>query len=547
MRKKPTNKYTVDFPGLGRVNLSTMEEVNNFNELLDGFTNENIYNNLSLQANGSSIDPIVTGETRVNDLRYVLAPIKFYNTLEWEKLGFGTKFNPANRNHKRINDSTTRYTSQDQINEINHARKQEEDIKNTKVIAKQELDGTITYYTQAEWESEFKIDLSAAQSQATPQPQPFAPDWSCTAIQLDLSATECLSCDMVNCTSCIGALVPNTLCNMPPSDVPSNFYSVLSKIANPANGMQHMDLHTIRFRGCNVMPGSTVPHPSCYTSDGLATTAVHLCFNLGNIPPAHPYAVYSGMFWQNWQVFLQDMIAIGYPGTATDSLQDFIAVLTNDPGLPQFPSVPILGYYGYLSNTLHACAVNCTQSILPPNTFTLLSCDTGQSGYSNGCPFVCTPSSGGQCIGSTWTDNSDGSISWAMHQTNPITATAGSGTSTYYEWRVVDNSTGIIVNAGIYDAAANSITVVTGTSTVPSGPNVTDNFTYVCWTSDNLPAGNYTCTVYSFTGGGNTYPDLTWTESVGGVTPTPCVGPPPAEPEDEIQPLDCVIECGDKV
>ena len=554
-KESTRNRYTVDFPGLGTIQFPTMEEVDNFNALLDGFTNKNSYNNLSLQASGSSIDPMVTGEMSLNDLRYPLAPIRFYNILEWEKLGFDTKFNPATKNtNARINDSTVRYTSQDQINKTNSTRKFEEEKKNIKPIAEQKPDGTVVYYTIEEWESAHPINLNTAQAQSTPSPTNFPPDWSCTAVQIDLSATECLSCSMANCTSCVGALVPNTICNMPPSTVPSNFYVGLSYIADPANGIQHMDTNSVRFRACNVQPGSNLPEPSCFTVDGLATTQVHLEFALANIPPGHPYDVYNNMHWQNWQTFLADMIAIGYPGTATDSLQDFIAVLTNDPGLPQFPSVPILGYYGYLGNIVQACAVNCTPiPAAPPTTFTLISCDTGQAIVSAGCPFLCAPSSGGQCVGSTWTDNSDGVISWSIYQTNaPL---SGSGASTYFEWRVIDNSTGVIVNDGIYDAAGNSITVTTGTSTVPSGPNVTDNFTYCCWTSDNLPAGSYTCTIFNYSGGGNTYPDMTWTASVGGAKPQPCPAYPPPpppqgdppEPEDEIQPLDCVIECGDKV
>ena len=151
-KESTRNRYTVEFPGLGTIQFPTMEEVNNFNALLDGFTNKNSYNNLSLQASGSSIDPMVTGEMSLNDLRYPLAPIRFYNILEWEKLGFDTKFNPATKNtNARINDSTTRYTSQDQINKTNSTRKYEEEKKNIKPIAEQNPDGTVVYYKIEEW------------------------------------------------------------------------------------------------------------------------------------------------------------------------------------------------------------------------------------------------------------------------------------------------------------------------------------------------------------------------------------------------------------
>jgi len=135
--------------------------------------------------------------------------------------------------------------------------------------------------------------------------------------------------------------------------------------------------------------------------------------------------------------------------------------------------------------------------------------------------FDCFKSSGA-CNG----NNADGSIVWSIHCADPLPAQTGP--NAYYEWSVID-SLGTVVHAGIYDGGAGTVTESVGSGVITSLPP--SSFTQSNFQTNGLLPGNYTCSIFNFTGGGNTYGTYNISGVVLGSTPLNCI---PGDPNYDV-------------
>ena len=193
------------------------------------------------------------------------------------------------------------------------------------------------------------------------------------------------------------------------------------------------------------------------------------------------------------------------PGSYTCSITNFTGGGNTYPSLnitgiclgnPPLNCIPSSPYYDVI-----CCAGN------PPVLW------VGEVCVSN-CPLLCKNATA-NCGG----NNADGSIQWVVDE---VVAVGGSGPNVYYEWSVTDGS-GVVVNAGIYDGAAGTITVTIGQSLHTMPPFVLNAFTQTCFSSEGLLPGGYTCAILNFSDDFNTYPDMNLNGIVQGDTPLNCI------------------------
>tara|TARA_R110002012_G_scaffold278308_2_gene465885 strand:- start:3246 stop:5018 length:1773 start_codon:yes stop_codon:yes gene_type:complete len=571
--------YPIDIPGIGIVYLTTEAEVIKLRNQLKIITLEGdiTHTNLDNQARGSLIDPLnpITNPEGAKKLSsgFMSAKLEGYTDTQWEKLFGETKYSPANIAAPTYNDSTSSV--------VNRQKSEEAKALARQIVYTLTEYGTTTQYNMAEFNQAFPENsiINPVQSGNAPVTLDtiYPPgtvtiplDWQCGPMGGDSPVDQthlCMGCpdafcdDAANCgpglahvtTPCVNDILPP---GPPPANWQNSELRLLGYISEAANGLRDHDIRTIRFRACQEAFCGGGGCCNCHdTATGLYCTGnLHyftIMLDTVNFPGLSLSTLINRnmYFYTKWDEFILDIIAnTSYGGAVTDTLADFEAwLIANDAALS---GTPLNYFFGVASHLCSPGPVATCPPILPPPmpSWVGLSCDPMiLSSYTN---LTCS-----NATGACYANNSDGTITWTISCLDPLPASTG--VNAHFEWSVTDGSA-VVVHAGIWDGATNTITETVGSGIAAGGWHVTgtgNDFSKFSFMTDGLAMGTHTCNIFNFTGGGNNY----GTYNIAGIVLNDpqqnciindplynancCPPPPPPPPEPDEEPdHDCPCE-----